>query len=361
MRGLIIIGSTLVLAASGFFLFRGAVVSSREPDSPADRAKESALTFRETDFGRVWIQPAFVHRVLLVNSGDIPLTIDEVTGSCSCTVAHSVANTLPARGQVQVDLTIDLRKGAKDGRFQSDITVHLKAPDGTALFASTPIVGNVEPCPVQVVWDRPLPLLAIKGVPDTWRGSARLIAPSDTGVRAEADGQIVSAVHLHDATPVHESAIEYSLSQELPQGIHEGTIRLTVTQGGAVPRTLDFPTRIQVVPDAVAIPSSVKSAARRFGETVIEFVTIRSRSGKAVSDVVVQESPEYVSARIEQGPDSLSRVVRVESIVPSQGRSTNVLRLVVTLQDSAVASHSLEIPVLLTGHSSAPPYGQGER
>lgn len=311
------------------------------------RAEPQPLEFSSCDFGRAWVQPHFVHRITIANHTGEPLTIIAITGSCKCTTVRALADTIPAHDTVPVELVLDLRDAEKDAAFKSSLMARLKKLDGEEVLAETTITGAVDKCPLQI--DKPAGeiLLSIQGVDDLLTGQVRLRADADYQFTAVPDGRVVGAVTIDTSHSGSETVFDYAITPDLSKGEHAGTIRIcaaTKEREGL----LFVPLRVRVVPDVVATPSTVVWGHRPIGETASEFLTIRTRSGKVISDLKVEHAPGFLTASEGQSPIPDARLVEVRSVVGSSGNHAGVLRFKLQLEGEE-SPQTLDVPVNVFG------------
>lgn len=64
------------------------------------------------DFGEVWEQKHFSHRLLIKNTTDQPIDLTDIKSSCSCTRILEPNLSIPARDSIEIPLEIDFTKSS---------------------------------------------------------------------------------------------------------------------------------------------------------------------------------------------------------------------------------------------------------
>lgn len=351
LRSFVLSSLTLLVGAGVLLYFKFSAPA--DLPSAAQRLDASPVKIRGCDFGTAWSQSAFRHRVVLTNEGDDPLAVKDVSGSCECTVARAATGSVPPHGEIPIELKLDLQGALKSGRFKSDLTARLVKPDGKELTVTFLVEGDVEPCPIQIGRLEKEEVIAIEGVPDTWGGDVRLAAATSYNLSAEPDGKVVGQAAIEGDLSGQGVQLYYSIDRNLPHGIHDGIVQLIFDHSSDAPRLLFVPVRVRVVPDLISTPSAVAWGGHPVGEELREFITLRSRSGKAISRVAVKDSPDYFSSKVSQGLGSQSDLVEIRAIVPSRGNYSGSFRLELELENEMVPQ-SLEIPFTFHGYAPSP-------
>lgn len=142
-------------------------------------------------FGQVGSSSPSIRKLHLHNSGNAPAVISKVSTSCGCTTARPVSNTIKAKDEITVDVT--LSSGQRTGKITKSILFEFEG-------ASDPLVVPVEADVIRDFWIEPS-VLYLSDDPALKRSPSHLLIHSrwaDLTVNVEChdtNARVVSTSH----------------------------------------------------------------------------------------------------------------------------------------------------------------------
>ncbi len=247
-------------------------------------------TASSLNFGTQWVNHKFPWNLRLANPGSEVVHISRIETKCGCTTPLSSTLSIPAGGEADIPLLIDLSTDdlKEEWTFSTDIQVHVA---GEAKPREWTVSGQVRRA---LMFSQPFidfgdQLIANRN-PQAAVLEIEAMVPVET-IMCELDPTYGRA----EVTPKGENKFELRItpSNQLSLGPHGFSIQLTAviienhTELPAV--TVNCSGRS--VSDLDVLPSRMSCGTVIVGETIIEVVSLRSRSGEPLGDIEIEPSP----------------------------------------------------------------------
>lgn len=248
------------------------------------------------DFGKI-LDEANVHTTFkFTNSGDAPLVITQVKGSCSCTVG-SLEKTEYAPGE-SGELTVTFDPRNRRGVQQRTVTVLSNDPVNPSFNIN--VTANVRPA---IDIDPPMARFG-----EVQRGETQTMMLDITGVAPNFDvveitvnrGEGLSVENLgveelvSDNDPVRRCSLLFTLSGDAAIGQFQGQVTLSLRSGTGNPEQLVqkvITVMAEVVGEVAFIPNRMNLGLVQAQASFERQIRVNSRTGKAFQIVGVEERP----------------------------------------------------------------------
>lgn len=271
-------------------------LQAQQAPTPAQPATPGAstggtITFKQSsiDFGSINDDKAVAHEFEFTNTGTGTLIIQQVQGSCGCTVpALQKREYLPGEGgKIKVEYNPHNRRG------KQHTTVTVTSNDIANQTAKLDIHSTVIP---QIQMDPPIINFGNvdRGteVKQTVTVSSR--NPELKVLEATSNSPSVSVKMLDpqpgtiDGAPVTQYNIELSVAKDVPAGQLQALVSIRTTDDK---RVMTVSAMGEVVGSIAATPARVQLGGLTDGQPVTQQVRIASRNGKAFKILSVEDVP----------------------------------------------------------------------
>jgi hypothetical protein len=268
------------------------------------------LTAEPLHLGRVRVQEALPWTVTIKNPTREPVQVYDLLSSCSCTKLEPRSFVIPAKGNVDVHLTIDLTTldpemaSRPERSFVAELTALVASPEGQ-IPVRWDLRGTVHSAvalePPGLAFSETL----VRGLP--WEGSTVVVRALDDVERVTANCDPAQA--RVEVSPLADDAGAWALrvtpSESLPAGLHTFHVNVqpTIAGGEAVP-PIPLSVAVRVAEDIEFAPAVLLLGARR----EVDSVVLRSRTARRFEVVSATPlAPDVMEAlRIDSSPQPSS-------------------------------------------------------
>ena len=328
-RGLVIVLVLLVLAGLAGYAVRGTRVFWDKPEQVL------VVDVEHLDFGEVWVRHDFHWTLPIRNTSSRDIRIASMITSCGCTSVEPESIVVPARSEVPVELSLDLRpsNSAPSAQLRRPFSVRVMARTDSPSTSSaqwriegvvrTPIAFS----PSVVDFEQSL----VEGMPF----DARTVR---VGCNEPVERLVVDCdpnLAVVDCTRLAESdserfAIRVLPADDLPVGDHEFdvSVQAILADGTSTP-TILLPVRARILDDIRVLPELSHLGVLEVGSEVEETLRLESRRGAAFSvESAKPDSDKVTIARLERvSPTAWVCMLRCR--VASEGETSAPVRFAV--------------------------------
>jgi hypothetical protein len=263
----------------------------------------------------------------IYNSGAKDIVIDKFNSSCGCVSIEPTPLTIPARGQedIRLILNLTLRPAQESIDFQVRIVPILR--------------DETRPPPVWMIRGRSRQLLKLQPAKISFHGMelvedhphpsltalATATTPLDSlAVKCSLD---LASVQVAPSKKVaHQFKIAITPAKALPPGPFHFEIVLAPQRSGALYPSLVLPVVGRIASDVHPLPDSLVLGPGRTGETLSESVTLRSASGMPFEVGKIDISSPDITVQPALVPGAAGNTFRILQKVSKAGTHSSSVR-----------------------------------
>jgi hypothetical protein len=309
------------------------------------------------DFGEAWESNDFSVPIRLSNTSRKDARITGFFGSCLCVAVKPETLTIPAQGQADVTVRLDLRsrtfKEAQSSERDFEVYIRPQVEGCNAVTENTWAVrGRVKKAVTLSDPQVLFPELLVRGQQGPKRGIQVSAVDPHFKLQVESKPSQCAATVKRSRRDANKYELQVELNQSLPPGPFLGSVNLRVVgHNGKLITSLPVTVRATIVEDVIACPARILLGTRPIGDRPSEIVTLQSLTGCAFELEGIDTAAEEVSAkRLNNEAGGGKVLVRIDCRVSKRGSQAAAVKLRVTRRNKPALS--ISVPVEYYGVAS---------